>query len=347
MIFDVQSFLKQGVILSHDANSFLVGWGQMEWSRSPFEGAKAFYLPDFFLEMDEPWLHCEFTAIIPRDTMIEQMGFVEVPPYIQWQSSSPLFFKEQFLFLKELITVGEIKKGVPVTFERGECETGEVFRRYVIGQLARQENPLRVYGYWSEDDGILGVTPEMLFELKGKYLLKSMALAGTRNREEKMRPPLLQDNKELNEHYIVIDDISHVLEPWGVVKSQPTEVLTLPFIEHLKTDIEVKLRQPHQFEDIVRALHPTPALGVSPREAIHKWLPQLSVGEDRKRFGAPFGLRNEDGTGICLVAIRNVQWEKRQIQLGAGSGIVRESDFDREWSEQKLKRETVKKMMGL
>lgn len=344
--FDVESFLKQGVVFSLSPTELLVGWGAAEWSATPFEGTKAFYLPNFELTTEEPWLHLQFTAIVSPEEFIDSMGFVELPPIVQWQLASPLFFKEQFLYLKELIHQGELKKGVPITFEKGECKTNDSFRRYLLSQLASQEAPVKIYGYWNEEEGILGLTPEILFELKAKYQVRSMAIAGTRSRDDKKRLPLLSDNKELHEHYLVIDDIVQVLEPWGMVKTHPTEVLRLPYLEHLKTDIEVKLRQPKEYDEIVRSLHPTPALGVSPREVLRKYIGKLH-GEDRGRFGAPIGYRNEDGTGVCLVAIRNVQWRGDQILIGSGCGIVRDSEFDREWEEQKLKRESVKKTLGL
>lgn len=327
-------------------NELLVGWGEMEFSAAPYEGTRAFYFPDFFLKAEEPWMQPQFTTRVSREAFIEAMGFVEAPPFVQWQSSSPLFFKEQFLYIKELISLGEIKKAVSVTFEKGEAKIDSQFRRYLLSQLARNEGPQKIYGFWNATEGMLGITPEILFDMKNKYQVRSMALAGTRSRDDKKRLPLLSDNKELNEHYLVIDDIVHVLELWGVVKTQPTEILALPHLEHLKTDIEVKLRQPREFIEIVKSLHPTPALGVSPRSAASKWMAQIN-SEERGRFGAPFGVRFEDGTGICLVAIRNLQWEKNKITLGSGSGIVRESEFDREWDEQKIKRESVKKLLGL
>ncbi len=346
MNFDVESFLRQGVIIGLTPTELLVGWGEMELSAAPFESARAFYLPDFFLKDEEPWMHPQFTARVSIEAFIEAMGFVENPPIIQWQPASPLFFKEHFLYIKELISLGEIKKAVSVSFEKGETKIDSQFRRYLLSQLARNEGPQRIYGFWNETEGLLGLTPEILFDMKNKYVVRSMALAGTRSRDDKKRLPLLSDNKELNEHYLVIDDIVHVLELWGVVKTQPTEILALPHLEHLKTDIEAKLRQPREFIDIVRALHPTPALGISPRSAAGKWMAQIN-SEERGRFGAPFGVRFEDGTGICLVAIRNLQWSNNKVLLGSGSGIVRESEFDREWDEQKLKRESVKKLLGL
>lgn len=347
MSFNIEQFLQSGVIVATAPGKVHLGWGDMEWSSEPFQSRKAFYLPNFNLSTEEPWLHVQNIQEVPTLEFQKAMGFVEHPPQVTWQSPSTLFFKEQFLFIKELITMGELRKGVPVVFEHGETDTGVLFRRYILSHMAQLDFPHRIYGYWDNNSGILGVSPETLFELKTPYQIKTMALAGTRPFGDKKRAPLLEDKKELKEHYIVIDDIIQILERWGQVKTQPTEVLALTYLEHLKTEIEVKLKQTHSFEEIVKELHPTPALGVAPREAGKKWLSKINTDPDRQRFGAPFGLQFEDGTGICLVAIRNVQWNEKKIKIGSGSGIVHESELNREWDEQKLKREAVKKMLGL
>jgi menaquinone-specific isochorismate synthase len=345
--FDAESFLKQGVVLGTEPGRLLVGWGEMEWAAAPYVDSQAFYLPDFFLKMEEPWLHPQYLAEISNDELIRALGSVESPPEISWEAPSSLFFKEQFLAVKELISMGELKKGVPVTFEKGTCPTGRLFRRYLLGQLAAQSFPLRLYGYWENKEGIIGVTPEVLFDLNDKHQLKTMALAGTRPRDDKKRSLLLDDQKELGEHYIVVDYLSHALEDLGRVHSQPTEVMALPHLEHLMTQIEVKLRKPIEFEEVVHLLHPTPALGTFPRNAGKEFLKDVASTSDRRRFGAPFGIRRSGGEGLCLVAIRNVQWAGDSVEIGSGCGIVNESEFDREWLEQKLKRDSVKKMLGL
>ena len=347
MVFDAESFLRQGVVLGIKPGRLLVGWGNIEWASSPFLDSEAFYIPDFFLKAEEPWLHPEYLLEISNEDLIKALGSVENPPEVSWEQPSSLFFKEQFLAVKELISAGELKKGVPITFEKGTCPTGRLFKRYLLGQLAKQKFPLRLYGFWGENEGIIGITPEVLFELNDKHQIKTMALAGTRPVEDKRRTPLLEDQKELNEHYIVVDYLSHALEELGRVHSLPTEVMTLPHLEHLLTQIDVKLRKPIEFEEIVHHIHPTPALGTFPRNAGGDFLKDIASISDRRRFGAPFGVRFPAGDGLCLVAIRNIQWIADKIEIGSGCGIVNESEFDREWTEQKLKRDSVKKMLGL
>jgi menaquinone-specific isochorismate synthase len=72
----------------------------------------------------------------------------------------------------------------------------------------------------------------------------------------------------------------------------------------------------------------------------------------RGRFGAPFGgfyreTASAELSQHCLVAIRNIQWQKTDVQLGSGCGIVPDSRLENEWDELKLKRESVKRMLGI
>ena len=105
---------------------------------------------------------------------------------------------------------------------------------------------------------------------------------------------------------------------------------------------------PPAFEEIVQALHPTPALGAHPREVGRYWLLDYQQHFDRLRFGAPVGY-TDPSTRIsrCFVAIRNVQWQPNRMLIGAGCGIVANSDPETEWNEILLKLKAVKALLNL
>ncbi len=102
------------------------------------------------------------------------------------------------------------------------------------------------------------------------------------------------------------------------------------------------------FAEMVRRLHPTAALGVSPRTpAGERWLREADRGVKRRTYGAPFGVEREDGRALALVAIRNVQWHHDQVRIGAGAGLLPESRMERELDELRVKRDQVKSLFGL
>jgi menaquinone-specific isochorismate synthase len=195
---------------------------------------------------------------------------------------------------------------------------------------------------------MIGATPELLFRSEARGYA-TMALAGTRAIDR--ADELLRDAKELREHRLVVDDIVRRLAPFGNVEVGPLGVLELPSIAHLATPIRFEESggsEKMSFAEMVRRLHPTAALGVSPRnDAGERWLREADRGMKRRTFGAPFGLEREDGRGIALVAIRNVQWQGSSIRVGSGAGLLPESRLEREFEELRQKRDQVKALFGV
>ena len=96
---------------------------------------------------------------------------------------------------------------------------------------------------------------------------------------------------------------------------------------------------------MARRLHPTPALGAYPRgEAGTSWLASLDPAGERRRFGAPFGLRWPSGAGRCVVAIRGLQYHHGRLEIWAGCGVVPQSRYEDEWQEVLDKIQSVRAM---
>ena len=112
---------------------------------------------------------------------------------------------------------------------------------------------MRAYGSVDGEEGFIGATPEILFRSEARGY-ETMALAGTRDRSEAYA--LLEDEKEMREHRIVIDDIVRRLSPFGNVAIDQTEILTLPALAHLSTTIHFEERGPEKlsFSEMIRRL---------------------------------------------------------------------------------------------
>lgn len=266
-----------------------------------------------------------------------------------WEEPSKEDFAVALKAIHEKIQRNEIQKAVPAVFARSAQSVSKSELAQMIFSLCRAPQSLYVYGFWQDGEGILGATPEILFDFENG-ILKTMALAGTlpKTSESEADPHslLLNDPKELDEHRFVVEDLQSRLSQWGLVKTSGPKVLDLPMLCHLKTDFEVKVHSAPDFYKLILDLHPTPALGVSPRSAGYKWLAEFPGQAGRRGFGGPFAFIEKE-KALCLVAIRNIQWSKEEVIIGSGCGVVSASQLDKEWNELSQKRKSVKNILGL
>ncbi|MCM2277788.1 MAG: chorismate-binding protein [Oligoflexia bacterium] len=357
----MKQFLSSGAMLvSRSARSEIskvrIAWGDWTWSASPRADAVSFFAPDFFLSESLCWASpSQWAELTVRELREALAVFAEhhgETARFSWQGPDEGAFRKGFEELQEAFRSGSLTKAVPVVFERASGQLSPAVLASLIASLLERSGPARVYGIWNEHGGMLGATPEDLFEVTRGGVLKTMALAGTyRKVTGKESSAILDDPKERREHQLVVDDIRAALTELGEVQVGETGVLELPTLIHLKTPIEARLSRAVPFEKLVRALHPTAALGAFPRKPGWDWLRSQESARERGRFGAPFGLLWPSGAEVaeasCVVAIRNIQWDADELRLGSGCGLISESVLEREWDELALKRESVKRMMGL
>jgi isochorismate synthase EntC len=323
-----------------------VGWGPFEQSPMRRPDRPAFFISDFFLADPHPWRH---------PATWEDLTFAELAsrlpshgsPLVEWEPPSLSEFGPLFESALAAMQRDELKKIVPVLFERGRFAGRSELWGYFVNRLSAIPPGMWAYGYSYQAQGLVGATPEMLFRSSARGY-STMALAGTRPAARAAE--LLSDPKELREHRLVVDDIVRRLAPFGNIEIGPLGIVELPAIAHLVTPIRFEEigGERMSFSEMIRRLHPTAALGVSPRtDAGERWLRQADRGVKRRTFGAPFGLEREDGSALVLVAIRNLQWHHDQVRVGSGAGVLAESSLEREFEELRQKREQVKALFGL
>ena len=318
------------------------------WKPFPSGSYPHFYFSDFFLKEQQPWFTHEKTAFISPKDLINQIslsaGLLSTPT---WERECPLFFEEAFVDLKQKMSDGSLAKAVPFVMETAQSPMSpeRLVSSIKHALLYQARSPTFLYGFWGEHEGILGVTPELLFKFVEENQLETMACAGTRKTSDNPQA-LLSDPKEMHEHRVVVEGIAESLTPFGDVLKGELQLLTLPNLTHLMTPIHVTLKAIPNIEDIVKALHPTPALGAFPREAGSLWLQEYQNNIDRQRFGAPVGYVHSTQANF-YVAIRNVQWDKKQMRIAAGCGIVPASQLEREKEEINLKLRAIKEMLSL
>lgn len=310
---------------------------------APGEGA-AFYINDFDLSDPVPWKRPTRLHEISLETLPGIVGWNGAPmPRVVWAKPATEWFKMAFRRIRREVLARRLEKMVPVLTERGILAQGQLLRLLERVMTA----PANTWGYASvaEGRGFLGATPELLFIATGMEI-ETMALAGTAKPGN--QEAFLTDVKEIEEHELVVRYLVERLSELGLVRRGPRSICHTSGLMHFQSAIHVNAHERVGAGDLVKFLHPTPAVGCLPRD--EHWLARLHEYREQLQvpgfFGAPFGFIQD---GICqmVVAIRGLSWTENEVQLPSGCGIVGGSAFDHEWRELRLKREAVLQMLGL
>jgi len=189
----------------------------------------------------------------------------------------------------------------------------------------------------------IGASPERLVRVS-KGVLETEALAGSARRglgaseDAGLGAGLLSSEKDLREHRHVLDSIVHRLEPLGLKPEFATEpgLRKLANVQHLHTPVTAAMPEGVHLLDALAQLHPTPAVGGTPREAAVTRIRGLE-GFPRGLYAGAIGWMNARGGGEFLVGIRSALVEGSTARVYAGAGIVAGSDAEREYAETELK----------
>lgn len=319
----------------------VIGHGPFESSAAPPEDGVAFHVGDFALKDKLPWKIPSRVERGRREEIATRFADAEALS-CQWRSPDAEPFAAVFQEVMTSIHSGFFEKTVPVVTETGASESAP--GPAIMAAMLRQHPPLMSYGWMQPEGGFAGATPELLFSLtEGR--LETMALAGTARSED--RDVFAVDEKEIREHEYVAQSLVAKLVDLGQLQRQPREILDLGSIVHFLTLIQLDLHAAMNIGELLRRLHPTPALGPLPRtgatmDKLLEWRMRLGCPPE---FGAPFGLW-DNGRFDAVVAIRGVWWDENRLRIPAGCGVIEASRLVNEWRELRLKREAVKRFLG-
>ena len=189
----------------------------------------------------------------------------------------------------------------------------------------------------------LGASPELLLQVDGQ-MVRSNPLAGSARRGEgevedrQFGSELLASAKDRIEHALVVDDIAARLRPLSRRLNVPAEpeLRRMASVQHLSTEIRAELARRVHLLDLVEILHPTPAVGGTPRDTADVFI-EKTEGIDRAWYSGGIGWLDGAGAGVVALALRCGLVRGATAHVYAGAGIVGDSDPDAELAETRLK----------
>jgi isochorismate synthase len=233
----------------------------------------------------------------------------------------------------------------PVTARLGgPLPLSAVLRRFRAG-----EPDCTIFSMPVPDGTFFGASPELLVARQGRRV-SSHPLAGTVPRGETARRDadaqrdLARSAKDREEHRYVVDAITEALGSCCDELSVPEAPSLVAFrsVAHLGTRIEGRLGRPLGVLELVERLHPTPAVGGTPRPDALDFIAHHEVG-DRGAWAGPVGWVDAAGDGEWVIGIRSalLHHDGGAVTLRAGAGIVAGSDPPAEAAETDVKLATV------
>jgi isochorismate synthase len=208
-----------------------------------------------------------------------------------------------------------------------------------------------IFACWRGERVFVGASPERLVRLDEREVLAS-SLAGSARRgvdaeeDALLASELLGSAKDAYEHSVVVRALRDTLGQLcdDVQAASTPSVLTLPHMHHLHTIVRARLRDGHSLLELVGRVHPTPAVGGTPRDAALAFI-RSNERLDRGWYAAPVGWLGRD-RGEFAVALRSALIRGDEATLYAGCGVVRDSDPDLEYAESVLKLQPMMKALA-
>jgi menaquinone-specific isochorismate synthase len=236
------------------------------------------------------------------------------------------------------IDAGALEKVVLAREVLVEADTPFDAHDIVRGLVASQPGSF-VYA----SNGFVGASPELLVRRTGD-VVESRPVAGTTVADsDEALLALAASVKDTREHRFVVDGIVDVLSArcTELHADAIPEVAVFGPVAHLATPIRGRLdaSTPSALE-LARLLHPTPAVGGTPRRAALDAIRELE-GFDRGRYAGPVGWVDATGDGEWAIALRGAELDGARARLVAGAGIVAGSDPEAEWAETQAKLEPM------
>ncbi len=218
----------------------------------------------------------------------------------------------------------------------------------VVMHLWRANRGSHVFLFEPEPDAALvGAAPETVATLKDG-VFHATAVAGSIRRgatpreQAELAARLLASDKDRAEQRIALDDmIARLSTVAHQIRSDPQpHVLTLSRIQHLETEIRASVPPGVGVLDLLRILHPTPAVCGLPRDAALDVLAQHEPFH-RGWYAGPVGWFDPEGNGVFAPALRTGVSRGPEWTLFAGAGIVEGSVPASEWEETGIKLEPM------
>jgi anthranilate synthase component I len=222
-------------------------------------------------------------------------------------------------------------------FEVGtEDDPFEIYRRL------RRKNPSPyLYFIDYEEFQVIGSSPESLVKSIGKTV-ETHPIAGTRPRgknraeDEEIAKELLNDEKEIAEHMMLVDlgrnDIGKISKKKSVRVERFKEVDYYSHVMHIVSKVVGELRDDMTCFDALKACFPAGTVSGAPKIRAMELIDEIEEVK-RELYAGTVGYFSYNGDMDVCIAIRTIVLKAKKAYIQAGAGIVYDSVPENEYRE--------------
>jgi para-aminobenzoate synthetase component 1 len=213
---------------------------------------------------------------------------------------------------------------------------------FALFSALRKINPSFYGAYLNcRDHAVISSSPELFLKKTGR-MIETRPIKGTRPRgrnaeeDDVLKRELLASPKESAELTMVVDlernDLGRICEYGSVEVAAHRYVDELPSLFHTISTVRGKLREDAGSVDILRATFPGGSISGCPKIRAIEIIDELEPTK-RHVYTGSIGYFAPDGDFTLNIAIRTLTVSAGRLHYQVGSGIVADSDPEREYQE--------------
>jgi len=241
---------------------------------------------------------------------------------------------------KKYITSGDIFQTLPS--QRFTSNFSRDISEFSFYRALRSVNPSPFLFYLKFDDFALsGSSPEIMVSLKNSKI-NIRPLAGTRKRggsaaqDREIAAELLNDEKEIAEHLMLIDlgrhDVGRVAKPGSVNVTEKMVIENYSHVMHISSSVEGILDSKYDALDALIAGFPAGTVSGAPKIRAMEIIEEIEKVK-RSFYAGCVGYFAANGDMETCITLRSALIKDGKIYLQSGAGVVFDSDPKSEYQE--------------
>ena len=202
---------------------------------------------------------------------------------------------------------------------------------------------------------LASLSPEIFVDVSCSGTAETRPIKGTRPRgatpvqDAEAAEELLASPKDRAELVMIVDvlrnDLGRLARTGSVLVPELLALRSYPAVHHLVARVTASLRPGVTIANLVSAVFPGGSITGAPKERAIELLREIEPCPRGLYTGSLFWL-DDDGSTASSILIRSAVVANGRAYVGAGGGIVADSDPEAEWSEANAKARALTRALG-